>query len=119
MKINKRKIGSRWEQAAKAYLEKRGYRIVEENFRCRQGEIDLIGYDNTVLCFIEVKYRASERYGLPGEAVDARKKLRIINAAGYYLYRNRLPQDTPCRYDAVLILEDRIELIQNAFGGIL
>ena len=67
---NRRQIGTEEEALAAEFLEGRGYRIVERNFRCRLGEIDLIARDGSVLVFIEVKYRKTGAYGDPAEAVD-------------------------------------------------
>lgn len=113
--MNKRQTGSRYEEEAAAYLTAQGYRVLERNYRCRQGEIDLICRHGRYLVFLEVKYRARETMGSPGEAVDSRKQERIRKSAAYYLYSHRLPEDTPCRFDVVGILGNKIELMQNAF----
>ena len=75
--MNRRKIGAAYEEAAAVFLEKNGVHILEKNFRCRQGEIDLIGRDGEYLVFFEVKYRKSADLGLPAEAVGAAKQRRI------------------------------------------
>ncbi len=67
--INKKSIGQKGEEIACKALEKEWYRIVERNFRCRQGEIDIIAEEKGVICFIEVKARFSENFGLPEEVV--------------------------------------------------
>ena len=85
-RINKRQLGSRYEEKAAACLEQRGWRILERNYRCRQGEVDLICRDGGYLVFVEVKYRSDDRFGAPAEAVDGRKQARIRGAAAYYLY---------------------------------
>lgn len=113
--MNKRQVGSRYEAAAAAYLKDQGYEVLECNYRCRQGEIDLICRHGGYLVFVEVKYRAREKMGAPAEAVDDRKQERIRGAAAFYLYSRRLPEDTPCRFDVVGILGDGVEVIQNAF----
>ena len=69
------KIG---ENIAVSYLEKIGYKIIDRNFECRQGEIDIVALDNDIIVFIEVKTRASALYGLPKEAVNVIMKLRYI-----------------------------------------
>lgn len=69
--MNKREIGREYEGKACHYLESKGFRIVARNFRCRQGEIDIIGYDGEYLVFLEVKYRARSSSGHPAEAVTA------------------------------------------------
>lgn len=115
---NNRETGSRYEQKAAAYLAERGYRILEKNYRCRMGEIDLIARDNVFYVFIEVKYRKNADKGYPEEAVNWQKQRRIRQAAQYYLMSRHLTADTPCRFDVVSILDEKITLIQNAFGGI-
>ena len=70
---------------AAAYLKKKGYRILEANFRCRFGEIDLIARDGAYLVFIEVKYRSSLKDGDSLEAVNRGKQRKIIRVAEYYL----------------------------------
>ena len=71
--MNKRQTGSRYEETAAAFLTSKGYRVLERNFRCRQGEIDLICRHGRYLVFAEVKYRSGLTMGSPAEAVDARK----------------------------------------------
>ncbi|SHJ52310.1 putative endonuclease [Anaerocolumna jejuensis DSM 15929] len=114
---NKRTIGSEKEQKAAAYLTSAGYRILAANFFTRSGEIDLIAREGEVLVFIEVKYRKDLQSGSPLEAVDSRKIRNICKAARYYMYINHIPEDTPCRFDAVGIVEEEITLIRNAFDA--
>lgn len=113
--MNKRETGGRFEQAAADYLGGQGYLIVERNYRCKQGEVDLICRHGRYLVFAEVKYRSSRIMGSPAEAVDQRKQERIRKVAAYYLYSSHLPEDTPCRFDVVSILGEEMEVIQDAF----
>lgn len=113
--MNKRTVGSRYEHIAAAYLIQQGYQIVERNYRVRQGEIDLVAREGGYLVFVEVKYRADSRQGMPAEAVDARKQRKLRQVASVYLYRNGLSEETPCRFDVVAILGEEISLIRNAF----
>lgn len=108
-------IGRRYEGYAASYLADRGYRILEQNFHCRQGEIDLIAQDGRYLVFIEVKYRRNKKYGEPTEAVDWKKQQRIRRTAKYYLHRRGYSEETPCRFDVVGIASEKISVIQNAF----
>ena len=117
--MNKRRIGSDKEELAAAYLIKNGYKILKRNFFSRAGEIDIIAKDDDVLCFIEVKYRKSVEEGLPEEAVDISKIRRISRTALVYMSMSGLPQETPCRFDVVAILENDIHLIKDAFDAIL
>ena len=112
---NKRELGGHYEQLAADYLTAHGAQILVRNFRCRQGEIDLIIRDGRYLVFVEVKYRSSMGKGDPAEAVNPFKQQRIRNSARYYLYKNRCGEDTPCRFDVVSILGNEIRWIKNAF----
>ena len=112
---NKRQIGTEHEVQVAGYLKQNGWQILTQNFRCRFGEIDLIAKEGETICFLEVKYRHAGQYGDPAEAVDHKKKQRISNAASYYLYSNRIPADTPCRFDIAAVTPSGIRLIRNAF----
>ena len=113
--MNKRKIGSIYEAMAADYLMQQGYHIIERNYRCRIGEIDLIGIEQGCLCFIEVKYRKDSKAGDPLEAVDVRKQRKIIQTAQYYLLTHPRFQSEKCRFDAVGILASQIRLVKDAF----
>lgn len=112
---NKRSIGKEFEQKAVEYLKLHGYRIIETNFQCRTGEIDIIAKQERYLIFIEVKYRINAAKGMPHEAIDIRKIKKISKTAGYYMLINNISMETPCRFDVVLILDQDITLIQDAF----
>lgn len=113
--MNKRKVGASFEKTAARYLEEQGYRILESNYRCRMGEIDLIGRDGRYLVFAEVKYRSDASCGDALEAVNARKQKTIRRVAQFYLLTHHLPEDTPCRFDVVGITGKKISLIKDAF----
>ena len=115
MKQNNRKLGSLKEQEAKQYLESLGYEILETNFYAKGGEIDLIAREGEYLVFIEVKYRSTEKNGNPLEAVTLQKQNKILRTANYYMYKNQIPEYTPCRFDVVAILGKEIVLIKDAF----
>lgn len=117
--MNNRAVGTQFEQEAADFLLKNGYKIIEKNFRCKIGEIDLIGKSEGYLCFIEVKYRSGISKGYPAEAINPGKIRKITRTAEFYLLLHKLPQDTPCRFDAVLILDRDFTLIKNAFEGIM
>ncbi len=115
--LNKRKIGGRFEQEACRYLQAKGYRLREANFRIRSGEIDLIMEDGDTLVFVEVKYRSAGTYGRGEEHVDRRKQRTIINVAEYYLLREGLYDRCECRFDVVSINgEGLVTHYENAFG---
>ena len=114
-------IGSLGEAIAANYLTARGYRILERNFRCKGGEVDIIARDpmDKSLLFIEVKARRSLAYGVPQLAVTPFKQRQISKAALTWLSKNRL-HDANARFDVIAILlhtdaEHSIEHIKNAF----
>lgn len=112
--MNKRAVGAAYEAKAAKYLEGLGYRILERNYRCRTGEIDLIAMNKGYLVFVEVKYRQDGHAGYGSEAVDWCKQQRIIKAARWYLMEKHLG-DRPCRFDVVSFLGEEIQVIENAF----
>lgn len=112
---NKRRIGSHYEEEAAGYLNLQGIHVLEQNFRCHQGEIDLVCRDGRTLVFVEVKYRKNNRNGDPAESVNFIKQQRIRETARYYLYSHRYGEDTPCRFDVVSILGTEVHWIKNAF----
>lgn len=112
---NNRETGSRHESQAAVFLTEQGYVILERNYRCRSGEIDLIAKDNGYLVFIEVKYRSSGYSGDPAEAVDMKKRHKIAGAARYYLLTHGYGEDIPCRFDVVAILGDEVRVVKDAF----
>lgn len=116
--MNTRQKGTDKERLAADYLTAQGMRIVECNFRGRQGEIDIIGYHNHYLVFVEVKYRSSEVKGSALAAVDVRKQRQICKVADYYRYLHKLGENTMLRYDVIAIQGERIQWIQNAFPHI-
>lgn len=114
MEKNRRRLGAENEKKAGKYLEKAGYEILEYNYRCKAGEIDLVARDGKYLVFCEVKYRSGCGSGHPLEAVDLRKQKILSRCALYYLTGKGL-QDVPCRFDVVSMMDDEILVIKNAF----
>jgi len=112
---NYRQIGAVYEKKAAEYLETQGYQILEMNFRCHQGEVDIIAMDGEYLVFCEVKYRTTNTYGTPSEAISVRKKKHISKVAQYYLYQHGL-QNVPIRFDVVGIQGTEMVLYKNAFN---
>ena len=109
------RVGSEKERRACAYLENNGLRLLERNYRCRRGEIDLVMRDAEDLVFVEVRYRTTSRYGTPAETVDTHKQRRLAAAAAHYLQYN--PTNLPCRFDVVAVSgSNRIDWIRNAFN---
>jgi putative endonuclease len=111
-------VGKAGEDAAVQYLCQHGYRILERNFRCRFGEIDLIARDGRTLAFIEVKTRRSLKYGPAAAAVTLMKQRHLIKASQVYLIRQKNAKEL-CRFDVVTVAMDaqppQIELIKDAF----
>lgn len=115
---NSRQIGLDKEKLAAAYLIDLGYAVLTTNFRSRFGEIDIVAMDNGELVFIEVKYRSSERYGSPFDAVDFHKQKKICRTALAYLMLNHIKDDVPLRFDVIGIYRDgSIHHIKNAFSA--
>lgn len=113
--MNKREIGAKKEELACSFLRQNGYVILEQNYRCKTGEIDIIAKDGVYLVFLEVKYRKNTDMGTPFEAIDRKKQQTIRKVARYYLYQNHIGEDCPIRFDAVGILGEAIELVKDAF----
>jgi putative endonuclease len=111
-------FGKTAENAAAKFLENKGYRILERNFKNKFGEIDIIARQNGVICFVEVKARHSIRQGLPQEAVSAVKQRKISQVAVSYLKAKNL-LDCPARFDVLALLytddQPEISLITDAF----
>lgn len=114
--VNTRKIGTFYEDAACEYLRKQNIRIIERNFRCRQGEVDIIGRQKDCVIFFEVKYRRSDSFGEALAAVPFQKQKKICKCADYYCMTH--PWISCIRYDVIGITDTRIEWVQNAFSHI-
>ena len=119
--MEKRELGNFGEERAARYLRRRGYRIVERNFRCRQGEIDIIAEKRGYLVFVEVKLRKDERFAEAREFVNAAKQRRILSAAQLYLSAHP-DWDLQPRFDVLEIYAPqgergrlRIHHIEDAF----
>jgi len=110
-------LGRRGEDAAVRFLKARGWHILRRNFRPRHGgEIDIVCRDGEVLVFVEVKARASEEHGRPAEAVDTRKRLRIIRGAMAWLRMLDMPE-IAFRFDIVEVVgAGKVNHIENAFN---
>lgn len=110
--------GLRYETRARDYLQARGLQLLEANFRCRFGEIDLIMEDAGCICFIEVRFRDSLDFGGASASITPAKQRRIVKAALFYLSRNQRLAHRALRFDALLIQQQatlEFDWIQNAF----
>jgi len=119
--VNRKALGALGEKRAREFLKKRGYRIVETNFRCREGEIDIIARDKDYLVFVEVRTRTGSQFGTPEESITFAKREKLTSVALAYLQTHKnLP--SLWRFDVVAIevgsdgQTTRIEVIQNAIG---
>jgi len=97
--MNTRTLGSFGEEEAARFLRRKGYRIVERNFRCRFGEIDIIARKRNILAFVEVKLRKDSRFAEAREFVTRSKQQRILASAQLYLAAH--PEDVQPRFDVV------------------
>ena len=113
--------GKQGEKIAAAFLKKNGYRIIETNFRCVSGEIDIIAREKGVIVFVEVKTRKSAELGYPEQAVGINKQKKMSQLALRYLQKKNIT-DTQARFDVVAIMisacGNEIKLIKNAFDFI-
>lgn len=110
--------GQAGEAQASVFLQSQGYQIILRNFKARGAEIDIIARDKDFICFIEVKSRSSQRFGLPQEAITPDKQRKISRAALIFLKENDL-LEKPCRFDVVAISrqdgKNIFSLIRDAF----
>lgn len=112
--MNKRQIGSFYENSACAYLEAQGIKILKRNYRCKLGEIDIIGKEGNCVIFFEVKYRKSDAYGYSVSAVDYKKQNKICKCAAYFCMQNFWVNEI--RYDVIGITDTKIDWVKNAFA---
>lgn len=115
-------IGQHAEDLALQFLQSKGMRLIERNYRCKMGEIDLIMQNNAELVFIEVRYRKQTKFGSGAESVDYRKQKKILKSAEHFLQSHSKYAALPCRIDVVSITaanntsdqESKIDWIPNA-----
>lgn len=117
----RRRAGQEKEKLAGRYLRSRGAKILQFNYQCRSGEIDLIAQLQEWLLFVEVKFRSNLDFGLPQASVTGVKQRRIIQCARYFLAHHPTLAGRPCRFDVIAIMPGggpdkyRVEWIRNAF----
>jgi putative endonuclease len=121
-----REQGEYTENLACQYLEKKGLKLLERNFNCRFGEIDLIMQDNNSLVFVEVRYRHNINFGSGAESITANKQSKLIKTASTYLQQHVKLNKYPARFDVVSITGSiattninniDFDWIENAFGA--
>lgn len=111
----KQEQGRQWENTAQLYLQRHGLVLIEANFRCKLGEIDLIMREGSTLVFVEVRQRAAGAQVGAAASIGPAKVRRIVRAAQVYL--QRCPRTPPCRIDVIAIDGERIEWLKNAIEG--
>lgn len=120
MSNQRQNLGRRGEDEAASYLKKQGYILLQRNYRCPLGEIDVIAKDSKTLVFIEVRTRSSDRFGTPQESINRKKMLKIHKVAQYYLKAVQ-KEEEPVRFDVLALLLDvenqlmQLEHIKGAF----
>ena len=108
--------GRQAENLAALFLQQQGLKLIARNYRCRYGEIDLIAREGKTLVFVEVRMRASERFGGAAASITAGKRHKLLRTARHYLAgATRTPA---CRFDALLVngADHSVEWLKNAFG---
>lgn len=107
-----KKFGDAGEDAAADFLRANGFTVIARNFRAPGGEIDIIADDGATLVFVEVKARSGKKFGRPCEAVDFRKRQKIIAAANYWLMRENI-FEKHCRFDVIEVYktDDGFEIL--------
>lgn len=116
--MNSKLVGMIGEQYAVDFLKDRGYKIIERNFKCKQGEIDIIMQDETELVFVEVKTRTNLKYGRPIESINNFKKKHIYLASKNFLYKYNLNRNF-IRFDAIEIYLSYNKCIINHIKDIM
>ncbi len=121
-----REQGEYTESLACQFLENKGFKLIEKNFNCRLGEIDLVMLDNETLVFVEVRYRRNTNFGSGAESITASKQAKLIKAASVFLQQSAKLNQYPARFDVVSITgfietsdlsKINFDWIKNAFGA--
>ena len=101
---NPEELGKWGEKRAACYLKKNGLKILEKNFSCKTGEIDIVAVDNDrTIVFVEVKTRSSEKFSAAQDAVNPAKRARLVRAANYFIAVHKI-QDRPLRFDVITVV---------------
>lgn len=114
MKELNKVLGVSGETLACNYLKKKGYKLIERNYKNKIGEIDIIASKKNMIVFVEVKTRETTMFGNPSEAVDYHKQNKIHKVSKRFLQENKLT-DVPCSFDVIEVVGDKINHIENAF----
>ena len=116
---DRRASGARYESLALAHLERAGLALIERNFNCRYGEIDLVMRERDVVVFVEVRFRRASRFGDGVDSIGAAKRAKLVRAAGAFLAEHPRLAGAACRFDVLAIAGDAdapsIDWRPNAF----
>lgn len=120
MVTEKQQTGRQAEQTACDFLQAQGMALLEKNYFCPQGEIDLIMNDNNTIVFVEVRFRRNTQYGTGAETVDRHKQSKLVATAAHYLQKNPKAAKNPCRFDVISLTANnsdgqKLEWIPDAF----
>jgi putative endonuclease len=119
VKPGRRHLGAFGERVAAAHLEAKGYRIRARNFRCREGEIDIVAEDGDCLVFVEVRTRRGDAFGTPAESVTAAKERRLLTVAKAYLQEHSdVPANQRIDVVGVELSRGRLLAVQHIEGAI-
>lgn len=110
----KKFFGKIGEKKAAEFLKKKGFTVLETNYKTHYGEIDIIAKDKDYIVFVEVKTRSSDEYGKPSEAVNEKKQEKYVKVATEYLIKHK-KTDSLCRFDVIEIENGEINHIIDAF----
>ena len=117
---SRKEVGNKGEKLAAKFLKRKGYKIIQRNYKCKLGEIDIIAEQDRTIVFVEVKTRRTQEFGPPQYAITAAKKRQISSVALLYIREKKFVEQS-CRFDVIGITfppesrKPRIEHIQNAF----
>ncbi len=111
-----RALGALAEQRAAEFLRRRGFKVLDQNFTCKGGELDLVCDDAGTVVFVEVRARKDARFGTPEETITPLKQRRVVLAARHWLARHG-GEDRLCRFDVIAIEGDAIRHLPNAFDA--
>ena len=106
-------LGRSAEELTAKYLKKHGYKVLERNYKTPYGEADIVALKDGYYCFVEVKARQSDTFGLPAEAVDRRKQERYRRIAAYFCMAKKA--EVPIRFDVASVLDGDLEYFENAY----
>lgn len=119
--MNKRYIGNLYEDIAADYLKDNGFEILERNYKCKIGEIDIIALKDNIIRFIEIKYRKNSDYGYPIQAISKKKQIKIMKTAQWFIAERKISEDFGCSFDVISIQgsggPNNIQYYFNCYGA--